>query len=128
MRNRVQIIEYCRDANFKLNYNETASCKTGLYFKWFRVGQSRDAKILKQGAKYCMEYFNGHRWRLITGLIPIKKNLFYGDIDGETAAIWVNSNGDNIKIVVFKGHFVKYRSYRAKKVINFIKGLQKIRG
>ena len=121
MRKKVQIIEYIRDQKFPSNFNEKPDQDTGLIFKWFRLGETREQKLLKKGAKECIEYYNGHRWKLITGLIPINENLFYGDIETETVAIWIHPEKEFIRMAIFKGHRPKFRNAREKKVINFLR-------
>ena len=121
MSTKVQIIEYIRDEKFPSNFNEKPDQNTTLPFRWFKIGETRDIKLLKQGAKECIEYYNGHKWKLITGLIPINENLYYGDIEKETVGIWIHPEKVFIKMAIFKGHRPKYRTAREKKVINFIR-------
>ncbi len=121
MRKKVQIIEYIKDQKFPSNFNEKPDQDTGLIFKWFKIGETRENKLLKQGAKNCIEYYNGYKWKLITGLIPINENLFYGDIETETVAIWIHPEKEFIRMAIFKGHRPKFRNAREKKVINFLR-------
>lgn len=121
MREKVQIIDYLRDDKFSSNYNEKPDQNTKLPFGWFKISETRDIKLLNQGAKECIEHYNGHKWKLITGLIPICENLYFGDIETETVGIWIPPSKENIIIALFKGHRPKYRAAREKKVINFIK-------
>ncbi|MBK9567197.1 MAG: hypothetical protein IPO37_19115 [Saprospiraceae bacterium] len=51
MRKKVQIIEYIKDQKFPSNFNEKPDQDTGLIFKWFKIGETRENKLLKQGAK-----------------------------------------------------------------------------
>ena len=118
---KVQIIEYIRDEKFSSNYIEKPDQNPGLFFNWFKIGETRDIKLIKQGARDCIEYYNGTKWKLITGLLPLNENLFYGDIESETVAIWIHPDKDFIKMALFKGHCPKFRNAREKKVINFIR-------
>ena len=123
---RVQIIEYIRDEKFPSNYNQKPDQNTGLNFTWFKIGETRELKLLKHGAIECIEYYNGHKWKLITGLIPVKgnQNTFFGDIETETVAIWRHPEKEFIRMAIFKGHRPKFRNAREKKVINFIRELK----
>lgn len=121
MKDKVQIIEYIRDEKFSSNYNERPDQKTGLSFTWFKISETRETKVLKNGAKECIEFYNGQRWKHITGLLPINENLYYGDIETETVAIWIHPDREFIRIAIFKGHRPKFRNSREKKVINYIR-------
>lgn len=125
MNDKIEIINFLQDRNFKDRYHqETPGIE--LHFKTFKHGPTRDQKIRKQGANESIEYYN-HRWTHITGLIPVKgmPNIFFGDIKGETAAFWIDPQKEGISIAIFKGHCPKIRSARQKKVINYINALLK---
>jgi len=119
MKDKIEIINFSQDYNFMDRYNHVSGPE--LHFKTFKYGPTRDPKILRHGAKSSIEYY-GSKWIHITGLIPVKgmSNIYYGDIKGETAAIWIHPEKESICIVVFKGHNPKLRSSREKKVINYI--------
>lgn len=126
MREKVQIIDFARDEKFQSNFKECPDQNTGLNFSWFKLGETRDPNLLKHGATQCIEYYNGHKWKLITGLIPLKfiKNVYFGDIDSNTAAIWLHPENDIISMAIFHGHRPKFRSAREKKIMNFLRGLK----
>lgn len=127
MKSKVQIIEYSRDQKFSSNYIEKPDQNTGLPFTWFKLGLTRDLNLQKNGASQSIEYQNGQRWKLITGLVPVKgyNDIYFGDIDRQTVAIWIQPDKQYIKIALFKGHTPKYRSSREKKIINFIRAQKK---
>lgn len=120
MTEKVQIISYRKDQKIQTNYIELPDQNTGLPFYWFKIGPTRDIKLLNQGAKECLEYQTGQKWKLITGLLPIYKNVYFGDIDKETIGIHIDHENDLIHIALFRGHRPKLRTARKKRVINFI--------
>jgi hypothetical protein len=127
MKETVQIITFDRVNTHKNEYKRNTDDSTALFFEWFRVTPTRDNKILKTGAKQCLEYFNGERWKHITGLYRINDFLYYGDIDKETTAIYIDPFNEYVKLAIIKNHKPKYRTTRKSKVIQFVNEQKKIR-
>lgn len=109
-----------RQQNKQNEYINNSENKSGLLFDWFRITPTRQESILKTGAEQCLEFYNGHRWQHITGLYKIDRCLFYGDIEKETAAIWIHPGKEYVKIAIFKGHRPKYRTSRKKRIIRYL--------
>jgi hypothetical protein len=127
MKSKVQIIIFDRVTGRQNEYKRTTDDVTALKFNWFRVTPTRDKKILHSGAAQCIEFYNGQRWEHITGLYRIDDHLYYGDIDKETTAIYIDLNNDFVKVAIIKGHRPKFRNTRKKRVIQFVNEQKKIR-
>jgi hypothetical protein len=122
---KVQIIVFDRCPKIPINYRRNDDNGIKLPFTWFRLSETREARIIKTGAKQTLEYYNGSRWSLITGLYPISENLYYGDIERTTVAIWIMPDKSQIRMAVFVGHKPKYKTARKKKVMQFISDQKK---
>ena len=120
MKDKVQIIIFDRVTDRQNEYKRNTDDVTALKFNWFRMTPTRDKKIIYTGAKQCIEFYNGQRWEHITGLYRIDDHLYYGDIDKETTAIYIDPNNDFVKVAIIKGHRPKYRNTRKKRVIQFV--------
>ena len=114
MKETVQIIQFKRNPDRPTDYQLASIEPTGLNFDWFKVTPTRKPNILKLGAKRCLEYWNGHKMKHITGLFKIDMYHYYGDINEDTAAICVNSENGMIEISIIKGHRPKGRSIKMK--------------
>ena len=52
-----------------------------LIFHYFRLSKPRKPFLIKQGARYVIESWNGHEKTSFTGLIPaIDNNWYFGDL------------------------------------------------
>lgn len=128
MKETVQIIIFEKVHNRQNEFKVNSAAATGLSFDWFRLTPTRNEKILKTGAKQCLEYFNGYKWKHITGLYEVYPYYHCGDIDNDTAVISVHPENKFVKIAIFKGHRPKYISARKKKVIQFLSECIKNKG
>lgn len=119
MNTKVQIIQFNKNPNRPTDYILTSTEPTGLTFDWFRLTPTRNQNISFIGAKNCLEYWNGYKWKHITGLFKINDFQFFGDIEMETVAIEFSKESNMIEISIIKGHKPKSLATRRKRVIKF---------
>lgn len=121
MNNKIEIIKFNQSVSFPSCFIKDDSWKNNLEYNSLRIALPYKEKI-KNKSKLVLTTESGKH---ITGLSQIKgiENVYYGDIKGETAAIFIFDNG--IEIVIFRGHRPKLEPARQKKVINYINSLLK---